>query len=169
MQDVSYGFANMLSWARSTVERTDRPYKPGTKERAGLLPALAPGPLYDAVDAALKELRTTLRDSRFFANYVLHSGAVPGGGTPRAEILSDGRVIARLPDPVSGPVLTWEQFKFTENRDILNCATDLMGSVETFVEKGLEAFEVNRPARVGPLPPLLIDVVSAEARSQGSA
>jgi len=164
MRDVWYGFANMLTWARATEERTDRPYRAG--ERAGLLPALAPGPLFDAVAAALAELRAALRDGRLLANYVLHSGAVPGGGTPRAEILPDGRVIARLPDPVPGPVLTWEQFTFSEDRDMLTYATGLMESVEAFVEKVLEAFEVNRPARVGPLPPLLVDVLAAELRGE---
>jgi hypothetical protein len=168
MRDVSYGFTNMLAWARSTVERTDRRYKPGVKERAGLLPALARRPLYDAVDAALKDLQDTLRDSRLFANYALHAGAVPGGGTPRAEILPDGQVIARLPDPVPGPVLTWEEFKFSQNRDMLTYATDLMASIETFIERVLEAFEVNRPARVGPLPALTIDMAMAEARAKES-
>jgi hypothetical protein len=43
MREASYSFANLLSWARSTVERTDRPFKPGGNERAGLLPALAAG------------------------------------------------------------------------------------------------------------------------------
>ncbi len=166
MRDVSYSFADMLTWARATEERTDRRYKPGGRERAGLLPALAPGPLHDAVKAALKDLRAALRDARFFANYMLHSGAVPGGGTPRAEILPDGRVIARLPDPVPGPVLTWEQFKFTENRDMLTYAAELMTSTEAFTEKVLEAFEANRPARVGPLPPLLVDVIAAQLRGE---
>jgi hypothetical protein len=164
MRDVSYSFANMLTWARATEERTDRPYKAG--EWAGLLPALARGPLHDAVKAALADLRAALRDARFFANYVLHSGAVPGGGTPRAEILPDGRVIARLPDPVPGPVLTWEQFEFTEDRDMLTYATELMASIEAFVEKVLEAFEANRPARAGPLPPLTVDVIATELRGE---
>lgn len=167
MRDVSYGFTNMLTWVRSVEERTDRPYKAG--ERAGLLPALARGPLYDAVNTALEDLRTVLRDSRFFANHALHSGAVPGGGTPRAEILPDGQIIARLPDPLPGPVLTWEEFKFTGNRDMLTYTTEVMSSVETFVEEVLEAFEVNRPARVGPLPPLTIDALLAEMHSGRTA
>jgi hypothetical protein len=50
--------ASLLSWARSTVERTER------KDRgqpAGLLPALAPGPLYDSVDAALRDSKPHFR------------------------------------------------------------------------------------------------------------
>jgi hypothetical protein len=153
MRDVSYSFVNLLSWARSTVERTDRPYRPGSAERAGLLPALAPGELHHSVEAALRDLKAALRDSRLLANYALHAGAVPGGGTPRADILPDGRLLARLPDPVTDPILTWEEFTFTEDRDMLTCATELMDNIETFIGKVLDAFAADRPARVGPLPP----------------
>jgi len=153
MQEASYCFVNLLSWARSTVERTDRTYKPGSAERAGLLPALAAGRLGNSVNAALLDLKAALGDSRLLANYALHSGAVPGGGTPRAEILPDGRVLARIPDRVQSHVLTWEAFKFTENRDMLTYATDLMAHVGQFVERVLDAFAADRPERVGPMPP----------------
>jgi len=152
MRDFSYSFVNLLNWARSTVERTDRPYKPGSAERAGLLPALAPGQLHDSIAAALRDLKAALSDSRLLANYALHAGAVPGGGTPRADILPDGRLLARLPDPVTGPILTWEEFTFTEDRDMLTYATELMNNVETFIDKVLDAFAADRPERVGPLP-----------------
>jgi len=68
MRDASYSFVNLLSWARSTVERTDRPYRPGSAERAGLLPALARGQLHDSVEAALRDLKAALRDSRVLVN-----------------------------------------------------------------------------------------------------
>ena len=60
MREASYSFVNLLSWARATVERTDRPYQPGSSGRAGLLPALRPGELRDSVEAALQHLRTAL-------------------------------------------------------------------------------------------------------------
>lgn len=153
MRDVSYSFVNLLSWARSTVERTDRPYKPGSAERAGLLPTLVPGQIHDRVQVALSDLKVPLKDSRLFANYALHAGAVPGGGTRRADILPDGRLLARLPDPVTRPILSWEEFTFTEDRDMLTYATELMKNVETFIDKVLNAFAADRPERVGPLPP----------------
>jgi hypothetical protein len=154
MRDASYSFVDLLSWARSTVERTDRPYRPGSTERAGLLPALAPGQLHDNVGAALRDLKAALRDSRLLVNYCLHAGAVPGGGTPRADILPDGRLLARLPDRVTGAILTWEEFTFDEDRDMLTYATEVMNSVETFIDKVLNAFAADRPQRVGgPLPP----------------
>ncbi len=149
MREASYCFVDLLGWARSTVERTDRPYRPGSSERAGLIPALAPGQLRDSVEAALRQLRAALRDSRFLAGYALHAGAVPEG-TPGAEILPDGRVLARLAEPVTDPVLTWEGLEFTEARDMLTYATGLMAAVEAFVSRVLDAFAAGRPATAGP-------------------
>ena len=153
VRDASYSFINLLGWARATVERTDRRYKSGSKERAGLLPALAEGQLQDSVAAALQRLMAALRDSRFLANYALHAGAVPGGGTPKAEILPDEHPRAQVPDPLADPVLTWETFRFTQDRDMLAYATELTTAIETFVDSMLDAFAANRPARTGPLPP----------------
>jgi hypothetical protein len=134
------------------VERTDRPYRPGSAERAGLLPALAPGQLRDTVEVALRDLKAALKDSRVLANYALHAGAVPGGGSPRAEMLPNGRLLARVPDPIGDRILTWEEFEFTQDRDMLTYATELMSNVETFVNRVLDAFAADRPERVGPLP-----------------
>jgi hypothetical protein len=153
MRDVSYSFVNQLSWARSTIERTDRPYRPGSAERAGLLPALVPSQLHDSVEEALRDLKAALRDSRLLVNYCLHAGAVPGGGTPRADILPDGRLLARLPDLVRGAILTWEEFTFDDDRDMLTYATEAMNNVETFIDKVLDAFAADRPQRVGPQHP----------------
>jgi len=152
VREASYSFVNLLSWARSTVDRTDRRYGSRSPERAGLLPALADGQLRDSVEAALQHLRAALRDSRFLASYAVHAGAVPGGSTPGAEILPDGRSPARVPDPVADPVLTGEAFEFTQDRDMLTYATELMTAVEIFVESVLDAFAASRPAQAVPLP-----------------
>lgn len=149
MQQASYIFINLLSWARAVRERTSRRYKPGSAEQAGLLSALAPGTLYDTVENALQTLDNALRESRLLANYALHAGAVPGGGTPRAEILPDGRILARIPDPSTSWILSWDQFEFTQNRDMLTYGQQLMAAIEIFVDDTLGAFEANRPARVG--------------------
>jgi hypothetical protein len=119
-------------------------------ERAGLLPALAPGQIHDSVQAAFDVLKGALSETRFLSNYVLHGGAVPGGGTPRAEILPTGRVVARVPDPPAGRVLSWDAFEFTMGGDMLTYGTELMATIETFVDQVLDAFEANRPARAGP-------------------
>lgn len=149
---ASYCFIDLLSWARATVERTDRRYKSGSTERAGLLPALADGQLRDSVEAALRHLMAALRDSRFLASYALHTGAVPADGARTAEILPDEHVVARVPDPLGDPVLTWETLEFTQGRDMLTYATELMTAIEIFVDRVLDAFAANRPARAGPLP-----------------
>jgi hypothetical protein len=153
MREASYSFANLLTWARSVQERVERPYRPGSSERVGLLSALASGQIHDSVQAAFGILRDALKESRFLTNYALHAGAVPGGGTPRAEILPDGQILARVPDPPSDPVLSWDEFEFTQNRDMLTYRAELMAIIETFVNQVLDAFEANRPARAGPLPP----------------
>jgi hypothetical protein len=154
MRDASYRFVNLLAWARSVQERTCRRYRPGASEQVGLLPALAPGQIHDSVQSAFDVLTDALRESRFLTNYALHAGAVPGGGTPRAEILPDGRILARVPDPPTDHVLSWDVFEFTQDRDILTYGAELMATVETFVNQVLDAFEANRPARAGPLPAL---------------
>ena len=152
MRDVSYSFANLLSWARSVVERTSR-HKPGSSELVGLLPALAPGHLRDHDQDAFDELQAALDEARRFANYALHAGVLPGGGTPQADVLPDGRLLARLPDPVQRAILTWEEFTFTKDRDMLTYATEVMRSIEIFIDKVLNAFAADRPARAGgPLP-----------------
>jgi hypothetical protein len=153
VREASYSFVNLLSWARATAERTDRRYRSGSPERAGLLPALADGQLRDGVEAALRHLRAALRDSRFLAEYALHAGAVPGDGTRSAESLPDGHILARVPDPRADPVLTRAAFEFTQDRDMLTYATGLMDAIETFVDSVLDAFAANRPARAGSLPP----------------
>jgi hypothetical protein len=146
VREASYCFVNLLSWARSTVERTDRPYKPGSSQRAGLLPALPPGQLHDSVAAALQHLRTALRDSRSLASYAFHTGAVPAEGAPRTEILPDGRNLTRLADPLADPALAGEAFEFSEDRDMLAYATELMAAIEVFVNRVLDAFAASRPA-----------------------
>jgi hypothetical protein len=154
MREASYIFTNLLSWARSTLDRTERGDRHGdVREPAGLLPALAPGPLHDSVEVALRNLRASLPDYRLLVNYSLHPGAVTGGGSATAELLPAGRVVARVPDPLTVRILTWEVFEFTQDRDMLTYATEVMESIAIFVDKVIGAFEANRPARVGGPPP----------------
>jgi hypothetical protein len=145
-REASYIFTNLLSWARSTVDRTQR--RDGG-EPAGLLPALAPGPLYESVETALRDPKSALPDYRLLANYSLHAGAVTGGGSASAELLPDGRIVARIPDLPTARILAWDVFEFTENREMLAYATEVMDSIATFVDRVIDAFGANRPARVG--------------------
>jgi hypothetical protein len=95
------------------------------------------------------DLQTALPDYRLLANYSLHAGAVTGGGSASAELLHDGRVIARVPDLLTARVLTWEVFEFTEDREMLTCAAEVMDSIAMFIDGVIDAFDANRPARVG--------------------
>jgi hypothetical protein len=119
VREASYSFINLVSWARSTVDRTDRPSKPGSSGRAGLLPSLPPGELRDSVAAALQHLRTALRDSRSRSGLAFDTGA-------------------------ANPALTAGEQDFRPDRDLLTYATELMAAVERFVNQVLDAFAAGR-------------------------
>jgi hypothetical protein len=144
VREASYSFVNLLSWARATVERTDRPHQPGSSGRAGLLPALRPGELHDSVEAALQHLRTALLDSRSLSSYAFHTGAVPGDEKPGSGRLPDGDTLA----PPAYSLTKQEQavgaLQFTEERNMLTYATDLMAAIEVFVNRVLDAFAASR-------------------------
>jgi hypothetical protein len=115
VREASYSFVNLVSWARLTVDRTDRPAKPGSSGRAGLLPTLPPGELRDRVAAALQHLRTALKDSRSRSSSAFDAGA-------------------------ASPAQAGEKLEFTANRDLVKYATELMAAVEEFVNQVLDAF-----------------------------
>jgi hypothetical protein len=52
-----------------------------------------------------------------------------------------------MPNALNGPITTWEEFSYTEGRDMLTFARDVMANVETFVDEVLAAFEDARPER----------------------
>jgi hypothetical protein len=144
VREASYSFVNLLSWARATVERTDRPYQPGSSGRAGLLPALRPGELHDNVEAALQHLRTALLDSRSLSSYAFHAGAVPGDEKPGSGRLPDGDTLAPPAYSLTRQEPAVGALQFTEERDMLTCATDLMAAIEVFVNRVLDAFAASR-------------------------
>ncbi len=119
VREASYSFVNLVSWARSMVDRTDRPSKPGSSGRAGLLPSLPPGELRDRVAAALQHLRTALKDSRSRSGAAFDAGA-------------------------ASPALAADEQELTPDRDLLPYATELMTAVELFVNQVLDAFAADR-------------------------
>ena len=151
LQDAFYAFTNLLFWARAVEERTDRVYKRGSPSRTGLLPALAPGELHDRVAAALRSLKRDLAETRWMANFALHAGPLPGGGSPSALVGEGGLLRLRLPNRLKGRITTWEEFSYSENRDMVTFAREVMTHIEDFVEEVLTAFEDARPERAGPL------------------
>jgi hypothetical protein len=86
------------------------------------------------------------------ANFALHAGPLPGGGTPSALVRDDGRIVLRLPNKLRTRITTWEEFSYTEGRDMLTFAEGIMSQVEGFVEELLSALEAARPLRGGLLP-----------------
>ena len=87
----------------------------------------------------MQHLRTALRDSRALASYAFHTGAVPAEGAPRTEILPRHHLV-RLADPLADPALAGVAFEFTEDRNMLAYATELMAAVKIFINRVLDAF-----------------------------
>ena len=139
MREASYNFVNLVSWARSTVDRTDRPFKPGSSSRAGLLPALRPGELRDRVEDALQHLRTALKDSRSLSSYAFHAGAVPGEEAQGSAIPPEEGTPVPPASPVD-PAPAGETLEFIADRDLVKYATELMAAIEEFVNQVLDAF-----------------------------
>jgi hypothetical protein len=143
VREASYNFVNLVSWARSTVDRTDRPFKPGSSSRAGLLPALRPGELRDLVEDALQHLRTALKDSRSLSSYAFHAGAIPGQEAQGSGIPPEEGPPAP-PASAADPALAGETLEFIADRDLLKYATELMAAIEEFVNQVLDAFAADQ-------------------------
>jgi hypothetical protein len=62
-------------------------------------------------------------------------------------VQSDGRISVQLPDPPTGQITTWEEFEFTQGRDIWTYAQEMMLAVEQFIDEVLSAFEDHIPER----------------------
>jgi hypothetical protein len=145
--DAYYAFWNLLSWTRTVQERVDRPYTRSRTDRAGLFPGLTVGPLRARIQEALNTSRDRTKDTRYFANYVLHAGAIPSGGSPRAEVKPDGRIWVQLPDPPTTHITTWEEYDYTQQRDMATYAEDMMEAVERIIDEILAAFADHVPER----------------------
>jgi hypothetical protein len=53
----------------------------------------------------------------------------------------------RLPDPPTTHITTWEEFEFTQRRDMATYAKDLMEAVEQTIDEILAAFADHVPER----------------------
>ena len=148
MADASYAFINLLTWARTVRERVDRKGPPKSGTRVGLLPALRPVRLRDRIAKALLALDQALRGTRDLANYALHAGNLPNSSSPMAEVEDDGQILFLIPDPVSGRIITCEQFTFDQRRDALTYGRSVMQAVAAFMDEMLAAFEASVPKRV---------------------
>ena len=97
------------------------------------------------MESALQHLRTALKDSRSLSTYAFHAGAIPGEGTSGIGLLlPDGDTLAPPAYSLTKEAPVEEALQFTEGRNMLTCATELMAAVELFVNQVLDAFAADR-------------------------
>jgi hypothetical protein len=146
--DAHHSMWNMLTWTRAVDERLKRDdYDGEVSEPAGLIPAMAEHPRRQQVVDARARFRSKVGDTRHFANFVLHGGGIPGGGTPSAIIQPGGSIRVPFPDPSSTPIRTWHAFEYALDRDMRSYADDLMSAVQQLIDAVLTAFEEHLPER----------------------
>lgn len=118
------------------------------RTRAGLINVLARGSLKDEVRRAHRAFRRQTGEARLLANFGLHAARVQqNAGSAAAEILDDGSIVLRIPDRVTRPVDLFAEFSFTQGRDALRYANELLAAVDALMEALLGAFERARPKR----------------------
>ncbi len=163
----AYAAMNALTWIRTVQERIQRtdpvhtaPWslqrfrrliagkwfsgsQPKRSEPAGLLAALKDGvEPKTTIEAEFKKLGPKLKDARKFDNYVLHGGALHGGGTPHFHVRPDRTVYFPFPDnPNTRRIFTWEEFRYKQERDALSYFEDQFNAVATFIDSMLDAFD----------------------------
>ncbi|MEE6139852.1 hypothetical protein SKC41_26440 [Mycobacterium sp. 050128] len=138
---AAYAVMNALSWIRGVRERVSHTFR---GRQVGLLPSLKDGERLKAkIQASFDQnLEPALQDARKFDNYVLHAGAIHGGGTPGYFIRPDQTVYFRFPDdPSAAGITTWHEFRYTAGRDALNYLEQLFETVATFIDDLLDAFD----------------------------
>jgi hypothetical protein len=166
VRHVYLEFMSVVVWARGIQERLDNaspdrslvrrvlrripllrkrfPRPP----RAGLANVLAAGQLRDEVRRAHAIYLKRTKEARLFANLGLHASRIQqNAGTAAAEVMDDLRIVFRIPDRVTRPVETFDEFTFAEGREAIGYVNDLLAAVDELLDAVLGAFERARPAR----------------------
>ena len=123
-QALVYEFVNLLGWVRAVDESLDRPHRPGSNKRVGLLPELAERrPAKGVVDALVTDFRSETLE-RHLANYFAHAALdpIPLGGV---RITTDGGVRLNVADRLTSPVDTRRELTFENGRDALSVARNV--------------------------------------------
>jgi hypothetical protein len=160
-------FNSAVVWVRGMQERLDRGGKPSTVTRllrripilrgyfpapvrAGLVNVLAEGRLRNDVRSAHARFLKRTKEARLLANFGLHASRVQqNAGTSAAEVLDNRTIVLRMPDRVTRPVEIFDEFTFTEGREIIGYTNDLLTAVDDLIDALLDAFERARPVRFG--------------------
>jgi hypothetical protein len=134
-----FEFMNLVNWVKAFDERLAHTFGP---HRLGLVNSLADDhPIAMPIRTSYQRLRKdVLADAHFLAEYATHYSAIPYPGRG-GELTPDGKVIIKLPDPVSERILTWDQFTWKNNRDMISFGRHLLKSVETFMIGLIALFE----------------------------
>jgi hypothetical protein len=144
-------YANLLNWLRTLGDRM-RSTDPYSKAKLGLIPALNPEmPLRRDVEMVFDrfERHPLIVDEPLLTNFGLHLHALPGGGSPKATITPEGRARLLIPDKPRARVYLFDQFTYTDERELVQFAHDVVKRVEIFVDELLTAFETGTAYALG--------------------
>jgi len=140
---VTAEFANLLTWARSVLERLSHTWK---GKQFGLVPSMTAS-LRARVEPLMDRFRGVAE--RPLANHQLHSGFVlePFSGLS----VQDGKVFVAVPDSPNDPIPTRRHFDFKTGRDAMTLAEEITSAIEILVRGLIDAFkeqhEQNKAAR----------------------
>jgi hypothetical protein len=140
--EISWEYANLMSWTRALEERMGRRARAGGSGELGLLPAMHPEhPATEEVRRAWTEfhLRPLLTDVRRQANVGLHATTIHGV-MPVARRRQDGQIVVDVPDPLLSQVMTRDELTFEEHRDLMSFSHQLFNEVSDFIDTLLDIF-----------------------------
>lgn len=143
-----YSLEEMIIWARILDDRLRR-RGPRNMPDQGLIPALADGRRRDSVIAARSRyLNSVAIEARYLADLNLHSQPLLAG-TKSAHIIN-GKVTLDFPDRVTAAIHDRAQLTYSDGRDGVRFADDVMAAVVQLMESILAGFEMNVPPRFQP-------------------
>jgi hypothetical protein len=142
-----YSVEELLIWARTLDDRLRRKaVKRNYRKDQGLIPALADSPRRDAiVDARARLLQGGVDEARHLSGLNLHMQSSQAGS--KHGRVRSGQIILRFPDRVTAPIDHRWELTYTQGRDAVSFADNLMVAVERFMDEMIEAFERHIPER----------------------
>lgn len=146
-------YAGPLWWARAVEERIKRaprrvPRGATPLRQQGLLPAIKPKRLSKRANVLFADLQAgPMRETRWLANRTLYAGLVRNAFSG-ADLDGTGRVLLPIPDPIVGPIYSWDAFTWKTGRDARGFVEELWKTIVDFMDGPLDAFEKATPKRL---------------------